>query len=110
MPASGYQGSFAEEVTELELNYNEFFLRTYDPQIGRWTTIDPYDEFASHFVGMGGDPANNVDPTGGFIGAIMGFFKNLFSSGVSQMGCWGSQGANVALTTGLIMELYSRKA
>jgi RHS repeat-associated protein len=61
----GYQGSYAEEVTEFELNYNEFALRTYDPQIGRWTTPDPYNEFASPYVGMGADPANLTDPTGG---------------------------------------------
>jgi RHS repeat-associated protein len=41
----GFQGSFSEEVNDFELNYNEFGLRTYDPQIGRWTTPDPYDEF-----------------------------------------------------------------
>lgn len=64
----GYQGEYSEELTDFELNYNEFELRTYDPQIGRWTAPDPYDEFASPFAGMGNDPANNVDPTGGFIG------------------------------------------
>jgi RHS repeat-associated protein len=67
MVSYGYQGSFSEEVTELGLNYQEFELRTYDPQIGRWTTPDPYNEFASPYVGMGNDPANNVDPTGGFV-------------------------------------------
>lgn len=29
----GYQGSFREEVEEFGLNYNEFYLRNYDPQI-----------------------------------------------------------------------------
>lgn len=71
----GFQGAFAEEVNEFDLNYNEFDLRTYDPQIGRWTTPDPYDEFASPYLGMGSDPTNNVDPSGGSIGsAIMSFF------------------------------------
>lgn len=40
MVSFGYQGSFSEEVSEFELNYNEFYLRTYDPQIGRWTGSD----------------------------------------------------------------------
>jgi hypothetical protein len=42
-------------------------LRSYDAQIGRWLQNDPFDQFASGYVGMGADPANNVDPTGGFI-------------------------------------------
>jgi RHS repeat-associated protein len=68
----GYQGSYAEEVTEFELNYNEFALRTYDPQIGRWLTPDPYNEFASPYVSMGGDPANFTDPSGGNIWGAFG--------------------------------------
>lgn len=67
LPRYGYQGRYNEEVTEFELNYNEFFLRTYDPQIGRWTTPDPFDQFASPYIGMGGDPANNTDPSGGWV-------------------------------------------
>ncbi len=65
LPKYGYQGAFSEETSEFELNYNEFFLRTYDPQIGRWTTPDPYDQFGSPYLGMGTDPANGIDPTGG---------------------------------------------
>jgi hypothetical protein len=52
------------------LGYNEFDLRNYDPQIGRWLGADPYDEFASPYTGMGNDPINNNDPTGGFTGGI----------------------------------------
>jgi RHS repeat-associated protein len=66
----GYQGAFAEEVTDFDLGYNEFDLRNYDPQIGRWLGADPYDEFASPYTGMGNDPINNNDPTGGFTGGI----------------------------------------
>lgn len=74
----GYQGEFAEEVNDFDLNYNEFELRNFDPQIGRWTGVDPYDEFPSPYTGMGNDPVNNVDEDGGFtggagIGAISGF-------------------------------------
>lgn len=80
----GYQGSFSEELTNFDLNYNEFELRTYDPQIGRWTTPDPYDEFASPYLGMGTDPANNVDPSGGSIwGALWSFFGGSVSAGSS---------------------------
>jgi RHS repeat-associated protein len=62
---AGYQGSYSD--FEEELGLNDFDLRTYDPQIGRWLQPDPYDEFSSPYVGMGNDPANNVDPSGGFI-------------------------------------------
>jgi RHS repeat-associated protein len=90
MPHYGYQGSFSEEVSEFELNYNEFELRTYDPQIGRWTTADPYDEFASPYLGMGTDPINNVDPDGGSVwGSILSFFGG------------GSAGAGCASTAGM---------
>jgi RHS repeat-associated protein len=90
MPHYGYQGSFSEEVSEFELNYNEFELRTYDPQIGRWTTADPYDEFASPYLGMGTDPINNVDPDGGSVwGSILSFFGG------------GSAGAGCASTVGM---------
>ena len=81
----GYQGSFSEE--EEETGWDEFDLRMYDPQIGRWTGVDPYDEFASPYLGMGANPVNNVDPDGGSIGAggwgaIFGAIGG-FSSGFS---------------------------
>ena len=62
----GYQGEYSEEEDESE--YSEFDLRLYDAQIERWTSTDPYDQFASPYVGMGNDPVNNVDPDGGFVG------------------------------------------
>lgn len=59
----GYQGDYAEN--EEETGYDEFDLRMYDGQIGRWIGVDPYDEFASGYVGMGNDPVNATDPSGG---------------------------------------------
>jgi RHS repeat-associated protein len=63
-----YQGDFSEE--EEETGWDEFDLRMYDPQIGRWTAADPYDEFASPYVGMGNNPINFVDEDGGSIGEL----------------------------------------
>jgi RHS repeat-associated protein len=63
----GYQGDFSEG--EEETGWDEFDLRMYDAQIGRWTGIDPYDQFSSPYIGMGSDPVNNTDPNGGSIGA-----------------------------------------
>ncbi len=65
----GYQGDYSEE--DGETGYQEFDLRMYDPQIGRWISPDPYDEFASPYVGMGNDPVNNVDPDGELVGSSL---------------------------------------
>lgn len=65
-----FQANFSEEETET--GYNEFHLRMYDPQIGRWTGADPYDEFASPYVGMGNNPINAVDPDGGSVWSVLG--------------------------------------
>jgi RHS repeat-associated protein len=66
----GYQGEFSEE--EEESGWNEFDLRMYDPQIGRWTGADPYDQFSSPYVGMASDPVNKLDPDGGAAGGSLG--------------------------------------
>ncbi len=58
-----YQGAYSE--FEEETGWNDFDLRTYDAQIGRWTGVDPYDQFVSPYVGMGNDPINKVDLNGG---------------------------------------------
>jgi RHS repeat-associated protein len=98
----GYQGSFSEELNDLDLNYNEFDLRTYDPQIGRWTGVDPYDEFASPFTGMGNDPVNNVDPNGGSIGNIFNtIFQFIFGGSLSGAGGAFANSAGLAGATTL---------
>ena len=71
-------------------------LRSYDPQLGRFLQHDPYDQFASGYVGMGNDPVNGVDPSGGLFGGgssigcaatagMSGFggFSNLAKAGLS---------------------------
>ena len=60
-----YQGAYSE--LDDDIGWNDFALRNYDPQIGRWAQMDPYNEFASSYVGMGDDPINLVDPSGGFV-------------------------------------------
>ena len=57
----GYQGEFAEK----EEDWNSFELRQYDSEIGRFLSVDPMGEFWSSYVGMGNDPVNLTDPTGG---------------------------------------------
>jgi RHS repeat-associated protein len=64
-----YQGDYSE--MDEDIGWNDFDLRSYDPQIGRWMQQDPYDQFASGYIGMGADPVNNVDPSGGFIEQVL---------------------------------------
>jgi RHS repeat-associated protein len=62
----GYQGEFAEKDGETE--WNSFELRQYDSEIGRWLSVDPYQQYWSPYVGMGNDPVNQIDPDGGLSG------------------------------------------
>jgi RHS repeat-associated protein len=76
----GYQGEYSKR--DLETNLNSFDLRQYDPVVGRWKTIDPFGQFNSPYVGMGNDPVNNIDPTGGLSNPNGGFWnwlKNVFA-------------------------------
>jgi RHS repeat-associated protein len=59
----GYQGEFAEK--DGETDWNSFELRQYDSEIGRWLSVDPYQQYWSPYVGMGNDPSNRVDADGG---------------------------------------------
>ena len=60
----GYQGKFAEK--EATTGLNNFHLRSYDSRIGRFTTMDPANQYHSPFVGMGNNPINMIDPSGGY--------------------------------------------
>jgi len=65
------QGSFAE--MDDDIGWNDFALRNYDAQIGRWIQQDPFQEFNSPYISMGDDPINTIDPSGGLIES--GLFK-----------------------------------
>lgn len=79
--ANGYQYQGAFNELDEDLGWNDFALRSYDPQIGRWLQMDPYDQFASGYVGMGCDPVNNVDPSGGFVDPIRIVTTSMNASG-----------------------------
>lgn len=64
----GYQAEYAEE--DDETGWNEFDLRMYNPQIGRWNGVDPYEQYESPYLAMGTNPANFIDKDGGFDGWI----------------------------------------
>ncbi len=90
-----YQGEYAEHEDEWDVHYDDFFLRTYDPQVGRFINIDPYDQFASGYVGMGCDPVNSVDPSGGFVFGV----ANAFQQGLVIAGIGAAIGGFVAALT-----------
>jgi len=73
-----YQGK--EFRSELDLNLYDFQARQYDPQIGRFLSIDPEGQFHSGYTGMGNNPVIGIDPDGRFwhivIGAVVGAVIN----------------------------------
>lgn len=78
----GFQGSFSEFDTET--GYNEFLLRHFDPQIGRWVQLDPSIVEAGMYNGMGGNPFGNIDPDGA------DWFKNL-ATGLLEFLAYGPE-------------------
>ena len=84
-----YQGEFNE--MDADIGWNDFALRNYDPQVGRWVQQDPYQEFASPYVGMDNDPIVNIDPSGGNI------FAGISLGGKMVMGAIAGGVAGIAL-------------
>lgn len=58
-----YQGTFAE--FDEDVDWHDFALRNYDAQIGKFVQMDPFTQYASPYTGMGNDPVNLIDPSGG---------------------------------------------
>ncbi|MBX9784358.1 MAG: hypothetical protein K2X48_13795 [Chitinophagaceae bacterium] len=58
-----YQGAFSE--MDDDIGWNDFPLRSYDAQVGRFVQMDPFDQFPSPYTGMANDPVNTIDPSGG---------------------------------------------
>ncbi len=104
----GFQGTFSE--WDSESGYNEFLLRDFDPQIGRWIQIDPKIVEPGMYNGMGGNPINNIDPDGAdwfynltkgvleFLdagpGVILPGYEWKFREGKLENGDWGDAFGN----------------
>lgn len=78
-----YQGAYSEYDDELA--WNGFGLRDYDPQIGRFIQSDPFNQFSSQYTGMGNDPVNVTDPSGG-LAIDFGTINTLGRIGVAAAG------------------------
>ncbi|MAS87455.1 MAG: hypothetical protein CMH30_05710, partial [Micavibrio sp.] len=58
-----YQGQFT--LKDEETGLDAFELRLWDSRLARWTSTDPYGQYASPYLGMGNNPISGVDPDGG---------------------------------------------
>ena len=56
-----FQGQEKDNETEMEA----FELRLWDGRLGRWLTVDPAYAHFSPYLGMGNNPASEIDPDGG---------------------------------------------
>ncbi|MBN2520472.1 MAG: hypothetical protein JXB17_08210, partial [Bacteroidales bacterium] len=57
-----FQGK--EQQSNFNLWWYDFGARMFDEQLGRWHVPDPKLQFSSPYVGMGNNPASNIDPDG----------------------------------------------
>lgn len=60
----GYQG---QEKSQNDVNWEQFELRLYNHDLGRWSSPDPYGQFHSPYLAMGNNPVSMVDPNGGYV-------------------------------------------
>lgn len=64
-PENKYKFNSAELNKDFDLNQYEFFYRNYDPQIGRWHSLDPKpNEMFSLYSSMGNNPILQSDILG----------------------------------------------
>ena len=92
-----YQSDNAER--DEDIGWDDFALRSYDPQIGRFIQQDPYDQYASPYVGMGNDPVNNMDGDGGFSvpGAVIGGIAGFIGGGIYGLATDGNPVEDAAI-------------
>lgn len=74
----GYQGQYAEKDEETGLDH--FEARDYDSRIGRWLNFDPAGQYWSPYLGMGNNPASEVDPDGRYSKRMAEFAMWLFGA------------------------------
>jgi hypothetical protein len=99
--AYGYQGDYSE--FDSRTGWNRFALRgNYDSRLGRWQSGDPYQQFASPYVGMGNSAINGTDPNGGF---FFGIFARLLKAMAKTITSYFSSPVEGAIDMGLLQEV-----
>ncbi len=79
------------------LEMYDFHARFYDPQLGRWFTPDPAEQFHNPYLAMGNNPVVYVDPDGRlawFVPVIIGAVAGAYTGGAIAAGDGGLSGAN----------------
>ena len=66
------------EGEDLGLNWFDYGARRYDPQLGKWHSVDPVDEFWSPFAYVGNNPIIRIDPDGSMSGPGDSFMGSAF--------------------------------
>ncbi len=95
-------GEYWHAATSTGLEMYDFHARFYDPQLGRWFTPDPAEQFANPYLAMGNNPVVYVDPDGEFIwapiiiGAMIGSFTGAVGAGMS-----GASAGNIMASFGI---------
>ncbi|MBC8066382.1 MAG: RHS repeat-associated core domain-containing protein [Chlorobia bacterium] len=63
-PRFGWIGVYGYEATYLSYSHHYVKARHYEPNIGRWTTVDPLWPSEPAYTYVGNNPTNWIDPTG----------------------------------------------
>jgi RHS repeat-associated protein len=74
----------------------DFHARFYDPQLGRWFTPDPAEQFSNPYLAMGNNPVMYVYPDGEWIGLANLIFSAVLS-GVQSAHSGGKFSSRFAL-------------
>lgn len=63
-----FQGKKYDSLTK----WHDFHARQYNAELGRLNSLDPRNQFASGYVGMGSNPLIGVDPDGQWVHLVIG--------------------------------------
>ncbi len=77
-----------------DLYLNDFNARQYDPQLGRFLSIDPHNQFSSPYTGMGNNPIAGIDPNG------KDYYYGVDGDGNYQVAWWADQYASTVYQGG----------